>query len=321
MDCCATLWRFCGKLTAICVLSVLGASTAAAQLRGHNIPGDYGLQSGTQAPPGIYVVYLGWFYTSDAIKTAQGDEVRASSTLTTVAQGPGLTWALPKRLFGAHVGGTAAFPFLKNQIEANSLDVDSPMKYSDTYIQPFQLGWHFKRGDIVTGYGIFLPTGKFEPGGTDNSGLGMYSHEISLGTTLHLDAEKAWHAAVLGAYEIHTKKKDIDQTVGDLVTLEGGLGRSFYTKVNGPLPFITNVGLAAYAQFKATSDSGSAIPASLQGKRDRIFAAGPEMNIFIPKVKLTLGGRFLPEFRGRLHTQGKTFVISAAYVLKPFARR
>jgi hypothetical protein len=61
----------------------------------------------------------------------------------------------------------------------------------------------------------------------------------------------------------------------------------------------------AYAQFKATSDSGSAIPGFIQGEKDRVFAAGPEMNNFIPRVELTLGGRFLPEFRGRLHTQGK----------------
>jgi len=52
--------------------------------------------------------------------------------------------------------------------------------------------------------------------------------------------------------------------------------------VNGPLLFITNVGVAVYAQFKASSDSGSAILASIQGEKDRVFAAGPEMNIFIP---------------------------------------
>jgi hypothetical protein len=32
------------------------ANTAHAQLAGHNSRGDYGLQSGTQAPPGWYLV-------------------------------------------------------------------------------------------------------------------------------------------------------------------------------------------------------------------------------------------------------------------------
>ena len=40
----------------------------AAQLNGDNIKGDAGLKSGSQAPPGAYVVVPLWFYTADAVK-------------------------------------------------------------------------------------------------------------------------------------------------------------------------------------------------------------------------------------------------------------
>ena len=37
---------------------MLTASTVWAQLSGSNVPGDFGLKSGSQAPPGIYLAYL-----------------------------------------------------------------------------------------------------------------------------------------------------------------------------------------------------------------------------------------------------------------------
>jgi hypothetical protein len=50
--------------------------------------------------------------------------------------------------------------------------------------------------------------------------------------------------------------KDSTLKVGDILTLEGGTGKSFLKKVEGtPLSRITTVGLAYYAQFKVTADS------------------------------------------------------------------
>ena len=38
-----------------CLLSILMSSPVLAQLGGHNIVGDTGLQSSSQAPPGFYL--------------------------------------------------------------------------------------------------------------------------------------------------------------------------------------------------------------------------------------------------------------------------
>ena len=59
----------------------------------------------------------------------------------------------------------------------------------------------------------------------NNTGLGMWGNEFSLGTTLYFDQGKKWHAAGLGAYEIHTSKYDLDFKTGNVFTLEGGVGR------------------------------------------------------------------------------------------------
>jgi hypothetical protein len=120
--------------------------------------------------------------------------------------------------------------------------------------------------------------------------------------------------------EFNSDKKDTNIRVGDIGTVEGGLGKTVYKKVAGPIPMIMNMGLAGYAQFKVTGDSGSDIPPVLQGLGDRVFALGPEFNIFIPKPRLTLLARYEPEFGARNRTQGQTIVFSIVWVAKSLAK-
>ena len=44
-----------------------------AQLAGHNTKGDFGLQSGTQAPPGFYIVPLYYDFSADTLRDGNGD--------------------------------------------------------------------------------------------------------------------------------------------------------------------------------------------------------------------------------------------------------
>src|SRR5262249_30075327 len=128
---------------------------------------------------------------------------------------------------------------MKSRIEAASLDVPGAFAFSDLTVAPLWLGWHKTRADVVAGWSVFLPTGKWEAGGTDNAGLGMWSHDLQLGTTVHLDDRHAWTTSVLGTYEIHSHKKDSDIKAGEILTIEGGTGKAFYKKVSGtPLPQI-----------------------------------------------------------------------------------
>jgi hypothetical protein len=76
---------------------------------------------------------------------------------------------------------------------------------------------HRERADFVAGLGIFAPTGKYEPEGSDNTGLGMWSLEFFAGTTVYLDAAKSWHLATTAFFETHTEKEDSDIKVGNLL--------------------------------------------------------------------------------------------------------
>ena len=307
-------------------LLVLGLTREpAAQLKGHYIPGFTGLQSGSQPPPSINFILPVYWYTTNDIKNDDGQSIGGQPRVNAAFIGAGVAWVTNLKIARANLGGSVVpVAFLKSRIEGASLNVPGSFAFTDITAQPVQLGWHTKWADVVVGYSFFAPTGKWELGGSDNSGLGMWSHDFQAGTTLYFDDKHEWSFATLGTYEIHSHKEDTDIKVGDILTFEGGLGRTFLKiKMIGeqPVPtLITNVGLVYYGQFKVTEDSGPLLTPLLNGRKDRVFGVGVEGNVIIPASKLVLGLRVEPEFGARNRTQGWTFLLSAAYEIKSLAK-
>jgi hypothetical protein len=306
------LWPF--------LLTVVLPTQSHAQYKGDDIPGFSGLESGSQAPPGLYVGNVVWVYPTHAIKDNNGNSIALPGSLTSTAEIVLVSLVTNYKILGANLGGSVGFPFIKNRIQLNSLDVSTGFAYTDMFIGA-SLGWHLKRADITAGYNLYIPTGRFSQGGSDNTGLGMWGNELTIGTTVYLDQKKLWNAAATFALEFHTDKSGTDINPGDMGTIQGGIGRTFYKKVSGPVPMIINLGAAGYAQFKVTGDSGSDIPPALRGFEDRVFALGPEFNIYIPKPRLTFLVRYEPEFGARVRTQGQTFVLSIVWVAKSFVKQ
>jgi len=55
-------------------------NTSAAQFSGHNTKGDFGLQAGTQPPPGWYVVPMYYDYSADKFRDNNGGKFLATFT-------------------------------------------------------------------------------------------------------------------------------------------------------------------------------------------------------------------------------------------------
>jgi hypothetical protein len=291
-----------------------------AQYKGDHIPGFIGLESGSQAPPGLYIGNLVYVYPTDTIKDNNGGDFTLPGSLTSTADIILVNLVTNYKLFGGKVGGSIGFPFIKNRIQFTSFDVHTGFAYTDTFAGA-TLGWERKRADITVGYNLYMPTGKFEPNANDNTGLGMWGNEFTIGSTVYLNQKRTWNAAANFALEFNTDKKDTNIHVGNLGTIEGGLARTFYKKTSGPIPIVMNLGVAGYAQFKVTGDSGSDIPLALRGLKDRVFALGPEFNMFIPGPRLSLLARYEPEFGARNRTQGQTIVFSIVWVAKSLVKR
>ncbi len=302
-------------------LLLAGSSSLKAQLRGDHLLGLVGLQSGTQAPAGLNAVLIpAYFYTTDRFKNADGDVSAKNLGMVSYLTAPAFSWVIKPKILGGNLGGSVLIPFVTNKIEAGDADSRSSFNLSDIYLQPVQMGWHFKQVDVTGAFALYIPAGKYTLGDDNNSGLGMWGYEFSAGSTVFFDKKKEWNASALLSYELNSKKKDSEMRVGNVLTIEGGAGKTWYKKTKGPVPVIFNAGLNYYMQFKTTGDQ---IPLGstsyfLATDKDRVFGLGAEGNVFIPSIRSLITLRWISELGAVNRFQGNTFLLSWAYNIKTF---
>jgi hypothetical protein len=288
-----------------------------AQLKGGHILGGMGLQSGTQAPANTLSVYVpGYLYDAGSLRNADGDESIANPDITMFVTGAGAAYVSDFKILGANYGATILLAFASNTIQGNSVDAKNSLAFTDMFLQPVQLGWHNKRADFVFSYSLYLPTGKFTAGASDNAGLGMFINEFSAGTTVFFNDKKTFHFSFLAGYEINGKKKDTDIKTGDILSIEGGLGKTFYV-MNGEKTApkgILNAGVIYYLQGKISNDKIPVGNSIIEPKKDRIAGIGAEVNYFHIGSRTSAGLRWVSEFEAVSRFQGNTFFLTLAHV-------
>jgi hypothetical protein len=280
------------------------AGVARAQLNIPVIRGDSGLQSGSQPGPGVYLSGVVYFYDSHQIVDKNGTRFNRVN-IEQVVPAAALTYVSKKKFLGGTYSATVVLPLLNLAVATPQDTSTSGLGYSDTYVQPIELGWHKKRYDTVVGYGLYMPTGRFTAGASNNHGLGMWSHELSAGATVYLDEKKQWHAATLASYNIQSHIKGTNRKAGNVLSLEGGLG---HTYCGG----LCNVGVDYYTQWKLTDDKFANVTPNFISKH-RYYGIGPEINGVIPINAKTLAVfkvAYFHEFGNRVATQGQSIIMS-----------
>jgi hypothetical protein len=304
--------------------ATLIASPADAQFSGSHTLGDFGVNAGTQPAPGFYVAAFYYRYDTDTVKGRDGNTVtfpaaaNSPASLSVDAFAPLLWYVGKTKVLGANFGALAVIPVADGTIEAPifGLDQSTGTHMSDMLVRPIDLGWHKPRADFVAGFQFYAPTGNYEPGGSENTGHGMWTSEPFVGTTVHFDAKKTVTLATNAYWEVHGKKKDTDIKVGQILTLEGGAGKSY---LGGG--FV--VGAAYYAQWKLTADDlglGAQLPgggAFLPGlNKHRIFALGPDVTLPVAsKAKLfaLVNIRYFWEMGVRTKSEGQALVVTGTF--------
>jgi len=310
--------RIVCNLVLLCSI-IISTLPANAQLKGTHLLGGVGLNAGTQPPlPSISLYVPNYWYSTTSLRNSNGDKAIANPDLSMFLTGLGATYISPFKIFNANYSANIILPFASNTIQGNYVNSKSSLAFSDIYLQPIMLGWHNKRADYIATYNLYIPTGKFDITGSDNSGLGMWAQELSIGTTQYIDPKKLYSFSLLTSFEINSEKKNTDIKPGNILTFEGGLARTFYKmKPGSPMPAgIFNAGLVYYIQYKVSDDRIPIGGTVYTGDKDCTYALGLEANATFTKSMLSLSARWLTEFGVKNRFQGNTLFVTIAKTLK-----
>jgi hypothetical protein len=290
------------------VLALIGhARVADAQLQdlGHRLPAGAGIDAGTQAEQGLYVADRVVWFSSSAVRDRNGSELAlAGFDLDAYANVIGI--AGTRKLGPVYASAALAIPLV-----GLSISVDDPrasadrLGLGDLYLEPLKLGARGTHLDGVASYSVYAPTAQ---GATTGVGRPQWSHQLAAGGTVFFDDRRRLRLSALASYVISGNKRGIDITRGDSLLLQGGFAI--------PVRAWADAGVAGYALWQVTDDSGADLPDVLRGARERAFGLGPELAILLAPLRSRLTARLTWDIDGKSRPVGTIFIVGVAVLAR-----
>jgi hypothetical protein len=318
-----------GSISAVAASAILIGSTASAvaQELGHYGPGLADVRDlVVPAKPGFYFKQYDYYYTSDAIHDADGDEVSSiplprggtvdvDVDVDIYVFAPTFMWVSDWQILGARYAAYA-IPTFGNSSVGASLSTqtgrgvaadESDFGIGDLFVQPLWLGWTGEQFDAAIGYGFYAPTGEFEAGASDNIGLGFWSHQFQAAAAWYPWPERG--TALVGAvtYEINHDVEDMDVTPGDRLSLN--LGISQFLPL-GPPELLLEVGAVAYGQWQMTDDEGA--DAFRPDVHDQIYGVGPQIGLVYVPLNAAVTFKWAHEIAAESRFEGDNLTLNFA---------
>jgi hypothetical protein len=313
---------FCATVSVVGLLLVAGS--ARAELTGNMPRGQYGLTAGTQIPTGLAVAPLLYNFHPTSVVDASGDSVPSSGSFNTLAA-PALNvwWVSPWKILGGSYGaalilwGTAPMAdFPKIGLATTSYGL------GDAYLKPFELGWHTAHVDTITGVAFYVPTGRYTPGASDNTGEGQWGAQLSGGATVWFDHERHINAATLAFVDVYAPKSakvdasNVRLRTGNIFGLQGGVGYQFWRGA-------FNVGIPYFGEWKLSADTlppgASKVLPGISAAKSWSVGTGLEGGFYWGQSSAVVL-RWLQGVAGSNTTLGSTVFLTFSYVFA-FATR
>ena len=217
---------------------------------GHYAPAFMNVRDLTNPPPGLFILdyndYL-WtnkFYDSNGdlltnLKLSDVDpqlpDLDFGMDLSSYVNVPVVAWASNFKVLGA----TYLFYFVLPSYTSGNADllvdaipidttITSNSKVSgpgDMFIQPVGLTWSGKHTDFTFSYGFYTPSGRYENGADDNTGMGFWTHQFQAYGYYYLTEDQATAITIGLTYEINGEIKDADVTPGSRFSFEWGISQ------------------------------------------------------------------------------------------------
>lgn len=291
------------------VLIIAGSMNSYGQETGHYVPGIMGIKAATLPPPGSYYIMHNVFYTANSYYDGDGNSADINFDINVFVNAHRFVHVWEDVFLGANYAVNVIVPLMYTDISIGAFNVsDDQFGIGDIIVDPLVLSWNRKKYDLAFGLGAVVPTGSYDITEAASPGKSFWTGLLTFGGTYYFDEHKSWTASILSRYEIHSKKKDFDVTAGNDFTFEYGIGKTIPGKA------IWTFGASGYAHWQVTEDKGDDVFYDA-GVKDRVFAAGPEAQCFIPSLKMNFELRGLLEFAAVDRPQGPKACLS---IIKAF---
>jgi hypothetical protein len=300
---------------AICML-MGGTSFLTAQQKGQYVPGQYGLNAGIVPDPGFTYASLNINYSADSLKNSSGNSVPGVTGTYSFWAVENIFYYVPaKKILGGHFFTMASLNLANGSLTADITPAQFPLNgggegFADTWVQPANLGWNFKRADVWVGYAFVAPTGKFSPGASNNVGSGYWGNNFATGTTFYVTKNKGTSLSLATDWEIHGKKREINITPGQAFTDEWGLGQILPLKKD--FSRLLQLGVVGYDQWQVSANQGLTAPIPYYS----VHAVGVQSNFILPPKGLNLFFKYENEYMAKARPEGRTIVFGFSWTLR-----
>jgi hypothetical protein len=188
-------FRILFTASAVMILAMGALPTFTQTEYGHYSPGAGGPMKMAILPTSGFVLENGTlvFLTREFVdgsgnSTSYGNNGIANST--------SVQWVSEKKTLGARYSTAVIIPFANFAGPRPLPGNDTTMGLGDIVLQPVTLGW--QKGSLYTlwAYTVFIPTGRFTLGASDDLGRGFWSHMFTWAVTWIPEVERPWNASV-----------------------------------------------------------------------------------------------------------------------------
>ena len=289
-------------------LALLYSEAALAQQQ--TISGNYGpfsvtvLKAAIAPPPGTVVLENGSiFYNNRDFVDSDGNTIRGETSNVFVNRTT-IGYVVPDfKILGADFYPTIIL-LLQDQAIRPVPGSERELQVADTVVQPAALGWHAGEWHTLVSYNLWLPTGRFDAGSSNNTGKGLFSHMLTGGVTWLQDAPLPWASTLQLRYEYFNKQETTNIRPGQVMTIEAGAGKEVFKGFD--------LGISGAFSFQTTHESGS--DPGTDTSRYRYAGVGPEIHwrpAFLPGAQVS--GRSFFEFGARNTSEGIGHLLSFSY--------
>jgi hypothetical protein len=287
--------------------SLLVTSGALAQevAVGHKLLGTLGIRAGVLQPAGVYVGARLIGYNATEVADRNGNRLPIGLNADALGGGFDFSATFEVKPLSTYVGAAVGISTARLDAHTENPRLDARRGgFSDLAVQPIRLGWRTHHFDILTSYGFYAPTGRFDPSGDVGLGQGQWTHELNLGGAVYFDQERTWYLSAVGSLDVNMRKRGIDLTRGTTIQVQGGAGKTLFR--------LLDVGIASYALWQVSDDSGADVPPNRVGARERAYGLGPEIGVGIPVIRGRLSARYVREVVSVSRPEGQVVMIGLA---------